>query len=403
MVDNRSKAAIYNTIHESKNKRFSNFPTTFEKAMVAKRPAAKAEKANKKTKEDKTPEQQPESNEHPSGETLALEDANPWQEEEMLEEKTLEVKVQTETKAVAKPKAKAKTTKSKAKAAPKKNMAKAKPKASCKKITPAVKKKLKKKGGKDKQKEPVEENKGGKTKTKKETMKEKTAAWRKPLTVQEREAQGEEGEEEEQKEADPLVHPEEKRHYAKARKFAKMLKKGQLPEEIKLMYTEAAQKSESPRLFQTQLINKLFQKNKKNEWVMSTDNTEFASWKQSYDKKFLTAKSVGLPPMVMLWQTFHGSKEGMKEAASVGDIFEENGLWYFKQVETGRTKELQDKMEISGGSAQLSVDEFSDMSKWLTSRPWSKYGENLPELGSSAASLCTCSHAVKHFVRIGVS
>ena len=120
MVDNRSKAAIYNTIHESKNKRFSNFPTTFEKAMVAKRPAAKAEKANKKTKEDKTPEQQPESNEHPSGETLALEDANPWQEEEMLEEKTLEVKVQTETKAVAKPKAKAKTTKSKAKAAPKK-------------------------------------------------------------------------------------------------------------------------------------------------------------------------------------------------------------------------------------------------------------------------------------------
>ena len=127
MVDNRSKAAIYNTIHESKNKRFSNFPTTFEKAMVAKRPAAKAEKANKKTKEDKTPEQQPESNEHPSGETLALEDANPWQEE-MLEEKTLEVKVQTETKAVAKPKAKAKTTKSKAKAAPKKKYGKSKAK-----------------------------------------------------------------------------------------------------------------------------------------------------------------------------------------------------------------------------------------------------------------------------------
>ena len=147
----------------------------------------------------------------------------------------------------------------------------------------------------------MEENKGGKTKTKKETMKEKTAAWRKPLTVQEREAQGEEGEEEEQKEADPLVHPEEKRHYAKARKFAKMLKKGQLPEEIKLMYTEAAQKSESPRLFQTQLINKLFQKNKKNEWVMSTDNPEFASWKQSYDKKFSTAKSVGR------WPATHGN------------------------------------------------------------------------------------------------
>ena len=102
-----------------------------------------------------------------------------------------------------------------------------------------MKKKQKKKGGKNKEKEPVEENRGGRTKNKKETMKEKTAAWRKPLTVEENEEQAEEGEEEEQKEADPLVQPEEKRNYAKARKFAKMLKRGQLPEEIKLMYTEA--------------------------------------------------------------------------------------------------------------------------------------------------------------------
>ena len=72
-----------------------------------------------------------------------------------------------------------------------------------------------------------------------------------------------------QKEADPLVQPEEKRNYAKARKFAKMLKKGQLPEEIKLMYTEAAQKSNSPRLFKTELINRLFQQNKSGEWVMT--------------------------------------------------------------------------------------------------------------------------------------
>ena len=265
-----------------------------------------------------------------------------------------------------------------------------------------MKKKQKKKGGKNKEKEPVEENRGGRTKNKKETMKEKTAAWRKPLTVEENEEQAEEGEEEEQKEADPLVQPEEKRNYAKARKFAKMLKKGQLPEEIKLMYTEAAQKSDSPRLFKTELINRLFQQNKSGEWVMTTDSPEFASWKQSFDKRFSTAKSVGLAPMVMLWQTFHGNQDAMQKAATVGDIFEESGLWYFKQVETGRTKKLQDKMEISGGPAKLSVDEFSDMSKWLTSRPWSKYGQDLPELGSSAASLCTCSHAGKHVVRKAV-
>ena len=148
----------------------------------------------------------------------------------------------------------------------------------------------------------MEENRGGRIKNKKETMKEKTAAWRKPLTVQENEEQAEEGEEDEQKEADPLVQPEEKRNYAKARKFAKMLKKGQLPEEIKLMYTEAAQKSNSPRLFKTELINRLFQQNKSGEWVMTALSLPAGS--SLLTKTNSTAKSVGLAPMVMLWQTF---------------------------------------------------------------------------------------------------
>ena len=106
-----------------------------------------------------------------------------------------------------------------------------------------------------------EEDKGGKAKGNKQTMKEKTAAWRQPLEIKKKEV--EEGEEEDQKEADPEVNPDETRNYAKARKFAKMLKKGQLPEEIKLMYMQAARNSESPRLFRTEMINRLFQKNKK--------------------------------------------------------------------------------------------------------------------------------------------
>ena len=85
---------------------------------------------------------------------------------------------------------------------------------------------------------------------------------------------------------------------------------------------------------------------------------------------------------------FHGNKGAMEEAARVGDIFEHEGLWYSKRVETGRTKELKDAMQLSGGKAQLSVDEYSDMSSWLQDRPWSKYGEQLPELGNSSA--CSC-------------
>ena len=89
--------------------------------MVGKRPAAKAAKAkpHKESKKDGTSEQQPESNEHPSGQTLAIEDANAEQKEEKEGEKKEEGKVQTKTEAEARPKAKAKTN-PKAKAAPKK-------------------------------------------------------------------------------------------------------------------------------------------------------------------------------------------------------------------------------------------------------------------------------------------
>lgn len=190
---------------------------------------------------------------------LALEDAAPVEEKEETEGK--EEKGNQETKK-AKPKAMKKT-----KATPKQK-AKAKPKAGTKKAgtkkaVPPVKKSGLKKSDKEKalKKPKQEEDKGAKAKGNKQTMKEKTAAWRQPLGIKKKEV--EEGEEEDQKEADPEVSPDETRNYAKARKFAKMLKKGQLPEEIKLMYMQAAQNSESPRLFRTEMINRPFQKNKK--------------------------------------------------------------------------------------------------------------------------------------------
>ena len=185
---------------------------------------------------------------------LALEDAAPVEEKEETEGK--EEKGNQETKK-AKPKAMKKT-----KATPKQK-AKAKPKAGTKKAVPPVKKSGLKKSDKEKalKKPKQEEDKGAKAKGNKQTMKEKTAAWRQPLGIKKKEV--EEGEEEDQKEAGPEVSPDETRNYAKARKFAKMLKKGQLPEEIKLMYMQAAQNSESPRLFRTEMINRPFQKNKK--------------------------------------------------------------------------------------------------------------------------------------------
>lgn len=359
---------------------------------MAKKPAARKAKATAKAKQktkkeeaekEETKEQKPEE----TTELMALEDAKAKAEVEKPQETPLEQPVEETTpkvKAKCKPKAKGAAAKEKPKA-------KAKSKG---KATPKVKGKFgsKKRGKKGGGLKNTQEETGTKTKGAKQSMKDKTSSWRKPLLLKEKLEVAEENPEEEEKEADPEISPDELRNGGKARKFAKMLSKGQLPQEIKEMYQQAAQRSDTPRLFRTEMINRLFQRNQKNEWVMVTKSPEFQSWKESQDKKFSTSKSVGLAPMVMLWQTFHGNKPAMAEAARVGDVFEDGGLWYFKQVETGRTKELTDKMQLSGGASKLSVDEFSDMSGWLTSRPWSKYGQHLPELGNSICKLAGCTN-----------
>lgn len=213
-------------------------------------------------------------------------------------------------------------------------------------------------------------------------MREQTKAWRKmevPKAATQDVQEGEEGEEEGAVE-DTEVEAGETRNYHKARKFARMLKAGQLPADITALYQVAAEKSGHPRLFRTELINRLFQKNSKGEWVLATGSQEFTSWKESQDKKFTTAQSIGMPYSIVLWQTFQGNKEGMREAQERGDIYEENGMWYFKQVNTGRTKECQDNMKLSGGSAALSVDEFHDMGSFMKERAWSKYGEQTADM-----------------------
>ena len=246
--------------------------------------------------------------------------------------------------------------------------------------------KLKKKEEDEKQ-ESKEEKKQAKAKAKSKSMREQTKAWRtmqvaKTATQDMQECQEEE---EEEAEEDPEVEAGETRSYNKARKFTRMLKSGQLPADIKALY-DAAEKSGKPRLFRTELINRLFQKSSKGEWVLATGNQEFLSWKETQDKKFTTSQSVGMPYSILLWQTFHGNKDAMLEAQERGDIFEENGMWHFKQVNTGRTKEQHDNMKLSGGATKLSVDDYHDMGRFMKERPWSKYGEQTSDMIENASA-----------------
>ncbi len=227
-------------------------------------------------------------------------------------------------------------------------------------------------------------------KGRKGTLKDKTESWRKRFSMHEevpKQEEGEEGEEEEVKEDDPETEaPEEKRSYGKARKFARMLAKGQVPEDIRRMYNEAATKSQSPRLFRTELINRMFKKGSNGEWVLCTDSADFQSWRSNKDIKFATAESVGVPYSIMLWQVFQGQEQAMKVAEQRGDIYCDNGMWHHKKVSTGRTKSTTEAMQLSGGTTAVDVDQFAAMNQWLGNRGWNKFGQQELEApqGSSA-------------------
>jgi len=130
-----------------------------------------------------------------------------------------------------------------------------------------------------------------KAKPKAKKLTDRTSAW-KALDFEAEDDQKEgEGEEEEEKEDDEEVEdPNDKRDYAKARKFGRLLKNGQVPDDILKMYNDDAMQSKQPRMYRTALINKLFRKDSKGEYIMCHKDPEFLSWKKNLDTSFATEK-----------------------------------------------------------------------------------------------------------------
>ena len=216
-----------------------------------------------------------------------------------------------------------------------------------------------------------------KAKAKTKTVKEQAQAWRQiGRSSAAQQEEGQEGEEEENKSDDPVVAVE-KRGFGKARKFSRMMQAGSIPEDIRRLYEEGSKTAKSPRLFKTELINRMFTVGKDGTYVLCTDSPEFKSWRRNVDTRFATAESVGVPYSIMLWQIFQGNEQAMLQAERKGDIYESEGMFHHRKVSAGRTKTSSDDLELSGGAVKLKVDEFSEMSKWLGTREWSKFGNSM--------------------------
>ena len=234
----------------------------------------------------------------------------------------------------AKPKAKAKVkAKStvKAKAASKAKAAASKAPG----VTQSAKKEVQKKLKRPAAAVPPEAPKG-KAKAKAKTVKEMTEGWKK-----ERDEKGPddhaEGEEEEPREQDEACE-DETRSYPKARKWARLIKAGQVPEDLQQLYEQGAKNSPHPRLFKSQFINKVFQQNSKGEYVLAPGNAQFEVFKKNAEIRSNRSQVTGLPYSIMLWKNFHGNEEALHDAERRGDVYQKDGYYHFKSVATAIEK-----------------------------------------------------------------
>ena len=95
-------------------------------------------------------------------------------------------------------------------------------------------------------------------KAKAKTVKEMAEGWKKKTRDEPVPDDHAEGEDEEPKEDDATVADDQHRSYPKVRKCARMIKSGQVPEDLQQLYEEGSKNSPPPRLFKSHSSTKSF-------------------------------------------------------------------------------------------------------------------------------------------------
>ena len=247
-------------------------------------------------------------------------------------------------KAAAKPKSKAKAKgKGKAKSAPK---AKGKTKAEKKEEEAKTKSKEKtEKGGLKKPAAAVKKGQKG------PTFKEHLQKIGEGVSVEQQEQ--EENEEEEEKEDDPTVEEdEEKRSKLKSMKFARMMKLGQVPQNVQEMWNKCDSRKQ--------------------------------------DMHFGEASTQSYPRSIMLHTYFHGNQHAMDEALAAGEICElqkgSRTFYSFDMMAEGHRKSKESNMELSRGRMKLSKEEHGELEDIVQGFDWKAIGSGSPALNQSFSS-----------------
>ena len=200
-----------------------------------------------------------------------------------------------------------------------------------------------------------------KAKAKAKTCKEMAAGWKKTRDEPVPDDHAE-GEDEEPKEEDATVADDEHRSYPKVRKCARMIKSGQVPEDLQQLYEEGSKNSPPPRNLRANSSTKSFSRTPVVSLLLLLEIPS-----ARFSRRTLRFAPTNLRLLGCLTPSCRGKipvkPASFEWAERRGDVYQKDGYYHVRTIATAIEKKQGNSMVLHGGQANITKDElFADES-----------------------------------------
>ena len=167
------------------------------------------------------------------------------------------------------------------------------------------------------------------------------------------------------------------RDKGKAIKFNKQ--RSQLPPHVLHLLEVQSQEASSPRAFKTQIINKLYKREKDGSLTLNLGDAIFREHELVYKKKFARSQSEALPGSIFRGLYFQGSQAALEAAVACGDVKKvrqagddgvETDYYAFKKYVVGEEQGKNVQQELTAEKT-VSARDAEDLRKALKAVGWS--------------------------------
>ena len=159
---------------------------------------------------------------------------------------------------------------------------------------------------------------------------------------------------------DATVADDEHWSYPKVRKCARMIKSGQVPEDLQQLYEEGSQHSPPPRLFKSQFINKVFQSFSRTPEVSLCLLLEIPSVRSFQEQLWDLHQQISVYWVGLGCGQNPGKPASFEWCRKTGDVYQKDGYYHVKTIATAIEKKQGSSLVLHG---QLTKDEYSQMSQ----------------------------------------